>query len=101
MPHVLIDCSEKKPMAVRVSDEVATKFATYLPIRKCLACNKQVAADGRYVRGLCQSDYQTARNVVTSGQKSEADLVKAGLMAPKPGDGHSARSEFRKRLAEL
>jgi predicted RNA-binding Zn-ribbon protein involved in translation (DUF1610 family) len=96
----MFDTKERKPVSIRVSDEVAERIANYISKRKCLGCDKNLQAKERYVRGLCGNCYQTARNVMESGEKSEADLIKAGLLAGGVGGGRPASSAFRKRLAE-
>jgi predicted RNA-binding Zn-ribbon protein involved in translation (DUF1610 family) len=101
MPHVMFNINEKKPVAIRVSDDVANRIADFIARRKCLSCHVELQINQRYVRGLCGNCYQTARNVMEKGEKSEADLIRAGLLAGSTGGGRPARSAFRKRLAEL
>lgn len=45
--------------------------------QKCLRCGRPART-----RGLCGSDFLTARKLILQGKITERELVKAGKMAP-------------------
>ncbi len=61
--------------------------------RKCLHCKNKAVS-----RGCCRTCLETARAVIRSGEKSDQELVNAGLLLPMERMGRPISSPFRKKL---
>lgn len=63
---------------------------------KCIACNAKP-----YSRGLCQACYTAARRVIETGERTEDQLIDAGMILARQRKGQKLGSAFRKRMDNL
>jgi hypothetical protein len=63
---------------------------------KCLNCPNKAQA-----RGCCMNCLHTAHRVIRSGERTEQELIDAGMILPTQKKGRPISSPFLKKLARV
>lgn len=68
---------------------------------KCRYCDQSPAEGKRLIRGVCEPCYGVLISTVREGTYTDAQLVAAGLLLPKPDSNRSGRPSTRVAMRDL